>query len=259
MGKGVEMRKAFRLQPLGAVVTIGVREGVVASIRENLERVRERISRAAQRAGRKPEDVLLVAVSKMVPADRIREGIAAGLSVLGENRVQEAKEKIQALGHGGASWHLVGHLQTNKVKDALALFDLIQSVDRLALAEELDRRARAAGGRVDLLVQVNVAAEATKTGFAPDELRSALEALARLEGLRVRGLMAIPPEPQEPEDSRPYFKTMRTLLETARGWRIPGLDLEALSMGMSADFVIAIEEGATIIRVGTAIFGPRPA
>ena len=253
------MQKPFRLQLFGLVATIGVREGLVASIKENLEKVRERIGRAAERAGRRPEEILLVAVSKMVPADRIREGITAGLSVLGENRVQEAKEKIQALGRGGASWHLVGHLQTNKVKDALGLFDLIQSVDRLSLAEELDRRARAAGKRVDVLAQINVAAETSKSGFAPDELRSALEALARLEGLRVRGLMAIPPEPQEPEDSRPYFKTMRTLLETARGWRIPGLDLDALSMGMSADFEIAIEEGATIVRVGTAIFGPRPA
>jgi len=259
MAEGVEMRKPFRLQPLGSVATIGVREGLVASIKENLEKVRERVGRAAERSGRRPEDVLLVAVSKMVPVERIREGITAGLSVLGENRVQEAKEKIQALGRAGASWHLVGHLQTNKVKDALALFDLIQSVDRLGLAEELDRRTRTTGKRVDVLAQINVAAEATKTGFAPDELRSALTALARLEGLRVRGLMAIPPEPQEPEDSRPYFKTMRTLLETARGWRIPGLDLDALSMGMSADFEIAIEEGATIVRVGTAIFGPRPA
>ena len=231
----------------------------MASIRENLEKVRERISRAAQRAGRKPEDVLLVAVSKTVPVDRIREAIEAGVPALGENRVQEAKEKIHLLGRTRVPWHLIGHLQTNKVKDAVALFNLIQSVDRLALAEELDRRARAADKRVGVLVQVNVAGEATKSGFSPDELRHALEALSRLEGLNVRGLMAIPPEPQEPEDSRPYFKTMRTLLETARGWRIPGLDLDALSMGMSADFEIAIEEGATIVRVGTAIFGPRPA
>ncbi len=231
----------------------------MGSIRENLEKVRERMARAAQRVGRKPEEILLVAVSKTVPVERIREAIEAGVPALGENRVQEAKEKIQALGRTAVPWHLVGHLQTNKVKDALALFDLIESVDRLSLAEELDRRARAAGKRVDILIQVNVAGEATKSGFRDDELRAALEALARLEGLRVRGLMAIPPEPQEPEDSRPYFKTMRTLLETARGWRIPGLDLEALSMGMSADFEVAIEEGATIVRVGTAIFGPRPA
>ncbi len=231
----------------------------MASIRENLETVRERIARAGQRVGRRPEEVLLVAVSKTVPLERIREAIETGVPALGENRVQEAEEKIQALGHTMVPWHLVGHLQTNKVKDALALFDLIESVDRLSLAEELDRRARAAGRRVDVLVQINVAGEVTKSGFAPDELRPALEALAGCQGLRVRGLMAIPPEPQEPEDSRPYFKTMRTLLETARGWRIPDLDLQALSMGMSADFEIAIEEGATIVRVGTAIFGPRPA
>ncbi len=231
----------------------------MGSIRENLEKVRERIARAAQRVGRKPEEILLVAVSKTVPVERIREAIEAGVPALGENRVQEAKEKIQALGRTAVPWHLVGHLQTNKVKDAIALFDLIQSVDRLSLAEELDRRGGASGKRVDILIQVNVAGEATKSGFRDGELRAALEALARLEGLRVRGLMAIPPEPQESEDSRPYFKTMRTLLETARGWRIPGLDLEALSMGMSADFEVAIEEGATIVRVGTAIFGPRPA
>ena len=231
----------------------------MASVKENLEKVRERLARAARRAGRSPEDVLLVAVSKTVPVERIREGVAAGLTVLGENRVQEAKEKIQALGRVAVSWHLVGHLQTNKVKDALALFDLIHSLDRLSLAEELDRRAQAARGRADVLVQVNVAEEASKGGFSPEELRPALETLSRLSGLRVRGLMAIPPEPQELEDSRPHFKTMRTLFESARAWRLPGLELEALSMGMSADFEVAIEEGATIVRVGTAIFGPRPA
>jgi len=231
----------------------------MGSIKENLERVRERIARAAARAGRGPEEVLLVAVSKTVPPERIREAIAAGARTLGENRVQEAKEKIQALGRSGVSWHLVGHLQSNKVKDAIALFDLIHSLDRLSLAEELDRRGRASGKRVEVLVQVNAADEPSKGGFRADELRQALEALAGRAGLWVRGLMAIPPEPKTPEDSRPCFKAMRTLLEQARGWGITGLDLDALSMGMSGDFEVAIEEGATIVRVGTAIFGPRPA
>jgi PLP dependent protein len=214
------------------------------NVRANLERVRERIAQAAERSGRRPEEILLIGVSKTVPAEPIREAIAAGLPALGENRVQEAREKIQALGRP-VPWHLVGHLQSNKVKDAIGLFDLIHSLDRMDLAREIDRRATNA---VDVLLQVNVAAEAAKSGFAPGEVKPALDALATLPRVRVRGLMVIPPLASA-EATRPWFRALRQLRDDA--------GLAELSMGMSADFETAIEEGATMVRVGTAIFGAR--
>jgi PLP dependent protein len=224
-------------------------------VAENLARVQERVSRAAERAGRRPDGVLLIGVSKTVDVARIRAAVAAGVTTLGENRVQEAKTKVAALGRP-VPWHLIGHLQTNKVKDALESFDLIHSVDRVPLAEALSRRAAEAGRRMDVLVQVNVGEEAQKGGLRADELRAALETMAGLPGLRLRGLMTIPPLPREPEDSRPYYKEMRKLLDDARRWG-HGPDLAELSMGMSGDFEVGIEEGATIVRVGTAIFGSR--
>jgi PLP dependent protein len=212
--------------------------------------VRERVARAAERAGRRPDDVLLIGVSKVVEVERIRAALAAGLGALGENRVQEAKAKVAELGHP-VPWHLIGHLQTNKVKDALPLFDLIQSLDRLELAQELERRAAAQGRQVEVLVQVNVAAEASKGGFAPDAVGEALDVIGKLSHVRVRGLMAIPPEAERPEESRPWFRRLRELADKH--------GLRERSIGMSGDFEVAIEEGATMIRVGTAIFGPRPA
>lgn len=224
-------------------------------IRANLAAVQERIAAAARRAGRREDAVLLVGVSKTVDAERVRAAIAAGVPALGENRVQEAREKIAILGRP-RPWHLIGHLQTNKVKDALESFDLIHSVDRLPLAEALSRRAAEAGRRADVLVQVNVGEEPQKGGLRADELRGALETMAGLPGLRLRGLMTIPPLPHEPEDSRPYYKEMRRLLDEARRWgHAP--DLTELSMGMSGDFEVGVEEGATIVRVGTAIFSSR--
>ena len=224
-------------------------------IRANLVAVQERIAAAARRAGRREDAVLLVAVSKTVEVERVRAAIAAGVPALGENRVQEAREKIAALGRP-RPWHLIGHLQTNKVKDALECFDLIHSVDRLPLAEALARRAGEAGRRIDVLAQVNVGEEPQKGGFRTDELRGALETMAGLPGLRLRGLMTIPPLPRAPEDSRPHYKEMRKLLEDARRWGL-GDDFIELSMGMSGDFEVGVEEGATIVRVGTAIFGAR--
>ena len=224
-------------------------------IRANLVAVQERIAAAARRAGRREDAVLLVAVSKTVDVERVRAAIAAGVPALGENRVQEAREKIAVLGRP-RPWHLIGHLQTNKVKDALESFDLIHSVDRLPLAEALSRRAAETGRRMDVLVQVNVGEEPQKGGLRTDELRAALETMAGLPGLRLRGLMTIPPLPREPEDSRPYYKEMRKLLDEARRWG-HGPDLAELSMGMSGDFEVGVEEGATIVRVGTAIFGSR--
>jgi PLP dependent protein len=217
-------------------------------VRDNLERVRERIARAAERAGRRPEDVLLIGVSKTVDVARIRAALAAGLRALGENRVQEAKAKIAELGRP-AAWHLIGHLQTNKVKDALELFDVIHSLDRLELAPELERRAAMRGLAVEAMLQVNIAGEASKGGFAPDAVGQALESIAKLAHVKVTGLMVIPPEAERPEDARPWFRRLRELAERH--------GLARLSMGMSGDFEVAVEEGATMVRVGTAIFGAR--
>src|SRR6202795_1759202 len=217
-------------------------------LRRNLAAVRERIERAAERAGRRADDVLLIGVSKTVPAERVRLGVEAGLLALGENRVQEAKEKIKVLGRP-VPGHLIGHLQTNKVKDALELFDVIHSLDRLELARELERRAGDRGRVVETLLEVNVAGEASKGGFAPDAVAPALEALGGLTHVHVRGLMAIPPIVERADDSRGWFQVLRRLAE--------GHGLKDLSMGMSADFEVAIEEGATMVRVGTAIFGRR--
>jgi pyridoxal phosphate enzyme (YggS family) len=220
----------------------------MTDIRANLDRVRDRVARAAERSGRRASDVLLIGVSKTVDVARIRQAIDAGATALGENRVQEAKEKIAELGRP-VPWHLIGHLQTNKVRDALELFDVIHSLDRLDLAWELDKRARAGTRTVDVLVEVNVAAEASKGGVAPQGLGELLDAVASMPSLKVRGLMAIPPEAKDPDDSRVWFRALRKLGER--------YSFSELSMGMSGDFEVAIEEGATMVRVGTAIFGPR--
>ena len=222
----------------------------MSDIGANLERVRERMARAAERSGRRGDDVLLIGVSKTVEVERIQQAVAAGVPALGENRVQEAKEKVAALGRP-VPWHLIGHLQTNKVREALDLFDLVHSLDRLDLATELDRRARQRGRPVAVLVQVNVGGESNKGGFAPDAVPSALDAIAKLDHIDVRGLMTIPPIAERAEDARGWFRVLAQL-----GKRV---GLAELSMGMSADFEVAIEEGATMVRVGTAIFGPRPA
>ncbi len=218
-------------------------------IRANLERVQTAIDRACARAGRPSSGVLLIAVSKTMEVERVRDAIAAGVAALGENRVQEAKEKIETLGHA-VPWHLIGALQTNKAKDAVRLFDWIHSVDRLDLARELDRRAQALGRTVNALLEVNVGEEPQKSGARPDEIKAMLDAIASLTAVRIRGLMAIPPAAPDPEQTRPYFRRLRELRDQA--------GLEHLSMGMSADYEVAVEEGATMVRVGTAIFGPRP-
>ncbi len=219
-------------------------------IRGNLEGVQAAVAAACRRSGRSPDQVLLVAVSKTIPAEQVRLAIEAGVSALGENRVQEAREKIEALGHP-VPWHLIGHLQTNKARDAARLFDCVQSVDRIELATELDRRARALGRRLDALLEVNLGEESQKTGARPDDVKSLLDAVSRLDAIRVRGLMAIPPAASDAEQTRPYFRRLRELRDAC--------GLEHLSMGMSADYEVAVEEGATIVRVGTAIFGPRAA
>jgi PLP dependent protein len=218
-------------------------------VKANLDRVRERVARAAARAGRRADDVLLIGVSKTVDLERIRAAVAAGIRALGENRVQEAKTKVETLGRP-VPWHLIGHLQTNKARDAVELFDVIHSVDRLELAREIDKRAQTGGRVVEALVEVNVAGEASKGGVAPDGLPALLDAMSAFGRLRVRGLMAIPPAVERADDARRWFSALRTLAERH--------GLKELSMGMSADFEAAIEEGATMVRVGTAIFGARP-
>lgn len=224
---------------------------------ERLAKVQERMAGAARRAGRDPAAIILVAVSKTVPPERIKEGVAAGLTVLGENRVQEAQEKIRALGRL-ARWHLVGHLQTNKAKLAVQLFDLIHSLDSLRLARELDKHAGALGKRMPCLVEVNQGGELTKSGLSEGDLAAFLREAAPLPNIEILGLMSIPPFMENPEDVRPYFRQLRALRDQAAAAAIPGIRMEHLSMGMSHDFEVAIEEGATMVRIGTAIFGPRP-
>ena len=214
----------------------------------NLRAVQESIAAACRRAGRAPAEVLLIGVSKTVDLDRIRAAIAAGVPALGENRVQEAKDKVEALGRP-VPWHLIGSLQTNKARDAVHLFDCIHSVDRLELAREIDRRAQAADRTVEGLLQVNLGDEPQKGGVAEDDVERLRDDCAALSHLRIVGLMAIPPHTEEAEGARPYFKRLRALRDA--------LGLPHLSMGMSADYAIAIEEGATMVRVGTSVFGPR--
>jgi pyridoxal phosphate enzyme (YggS family) len=223
-------------------------------ISDALSRVRDRIQAACERASRDPATVTLVAVSKTLPAERVREALDAGQQVFGENRVQEALAKMPEVGTG-ARWHLVGHLQRNKARHAVGAFDLIHSVDGVALARELDKRAAAAGIVQPVLLQLNLAEEATKHGAGEQELDALIEALAPLSHLDVRGLMTIPPPVDDPEQNRPWFARLRQLAERAA----PSLGKTGLelSMGMTDDFEVAIEEGATLVRVGRAIFGER--
>ncbi|MGQ9695623.1 MAG: YggS family pyridoxal phosphate-dependent enzyme [Thermodesulfobacteriota bacterium] len=228
----------------------------MSPIAANLKRVQERIEAAAQRAGRRPEEILLVAVSKTVPPDRVLEGIRAGIKILGENYVQEAKKKIEALGRD-ITWHFIGHLQTNKAKLAVRLFDLIHSVDSLHLAEELNKAARAEGKVLPILLEVKLSAEESKFGVEEGNIIQLAEGISRLENLIVRGLMTMPPLGPDPESARPYFIRLRKISKLIASQNFPRVSMTELSMGMSSDFEIAIEEGATLIRVGTAIFGPR--
>lgn len=226
------------------------------SIAENLKTVRDRIDAAARRAGRDPVAVELVTVTKTVDASRIREAVAAGATILGENRVQEAKEKVDLLG-SVARWHLIGRLQSNKAKYAVKLFDLVHSVDSLALARELDRQAAKSGKVQDVLIEVNIAGERQKGGVAPDDAAELVRSAAMLPNIRIKGLMTMPPYSEDPEDSRPHYRRLRELAEELRRKDIPGAEQDTLSMGMSGDYEVAVEEGATLVRVGTAIFGER--
>lgn len=216
-------------------------------ILDNVAAVRQRIAEACARSGRDPHDVTLIAVTKVFPADFVEQAIAAGITDVGENRVQEARDK-KPLVRGSARWHLIGHLQSNKAKDAVKLFDVIQTVDSVDLAQKIARAAEAAGKRQEILLQVNIGNEEQKSGAERADVPALVKALRGIDALDLRGLMAIPPVGPA-EETRRYFREMRALRDDA--------GVEQLSMGMSEDFEVAIEEGATLVRVGRAIFGSR--
>jgi len=225
-------------------------------IRERLVRVREQISRAAERAGRRAEDITLIAVSKTFDSATVQQAVDAGARDLGENRVQEAASKV-AIVKGNVRWHLIGHLQSNKARQAIEAFDVIHTIDSVELAERLDRIAGETGRGPAVLIQVDLAHEATKSGADESELPAIIEALDSARYLEFRGLMTLPPFFDSSEQTRPYFRRLREILEGLNRVREPGQKLTELSMGMSHDFDVAIEEGATMVRVGTAIFGSR--
>ena len=225
------------------------------AIAANLEEIRGRLTAAAERAGRDPASVRLVAVSKTYPAEAVAAASSTGQRIFGESRVQEARDKIPAC-PSGLEWHFIGHLQKNKVRQALPLFPFFHSIDSAALAGAIDRIAGETGAEAQGLLEVNISGEESKHGFTPDELRSQFPALAKLPHLRIRGLMTMAPYSDDPEDARPVFRKLRELrdeLQSAHQHPLP-----ELSMGMSGDFEPAIEEGATLVRVGSSIFGTRP-
>ena len=218
----------------------------MGTIQQNIAEVEKRVADAAARAGRKPEDVLLLAVSKTKPVEVIKEAVACGLTSLGENKVQEIMEKYEPMGPD-VHWHLIGHLQTNKVKYIIDKVDMIHSVESLRLAEEINKRAAAKDLVMDVLVEVNMA----------EEVEAFLHDLSQLPNIRVRGLMTVAPFVENPEENRVYFRKMRELLVDMNGKKIDNINMDTLSMGMTGDYEVAIEEGATIVRVGTGIFGER--
>lgn len=225
------------------------------TFRERLDLVLERIAAAARRAGRDPGEVMLVGVVKGVPLDAIREAVACGLADLGENRVQEARTVIEALGRSAVRWHMIGHLQRNKAGQAVEQFDRLHGLDSLALAQAVSRRAVEAGRRSPMTVQVNISGEPTKQGVAPGDAADLVRHAAALPGLAVDGLMALAPWAEDAGASRPHFAHTRALRD--RVARETGIDLPELSMGMSGDYEVAVEEGSTMVRIGTALFGPR--
>ncbi|MBN1381489.1 MAG: YggS family pyridoxal phosphate-dependent enzyme [Deltaproteobacteria bacterium] len=227
------------------------------SIKDNIEQIRMNIEAAALKSGRKVSDVRLMAVTKTVDDARIMEAIDAGIDLIGENYVQEAQRKIEIIGNA-VQWHFIGRLQTNKAKYAVRLFDMIHSVDRIALAAELDKRAKAAGCIIPILIEVNLSGETTKSGVPKDGVFDLVRQTAGLDNIAVEGLMTMPPWSDNPEDSRPYFAQLRALKEAIAAKQLIGVEMQELSMGMSADYEVAVEEGATIIRIGTSIFGERP-
>jgi pyridoxal phosphate enzyme (YggS family) len=232
----------------------------LVSISQNIARVRERMAAAALRARRRPEEIALMAVTKTFPPELIREAYNTGLRLFGENRVQEFAAKVEALRDlQDAQWHMIGHLQSNKAAKAAGLFSGIDSVDSVRLGQRLNASARELGKKTPVLVEINVGGERAKSGVAPEsaELEEILRAAPELDHLEIRGLMTVPPFTEDPEGSRPYFKQLRELQREIAARKLPEVTMSVLSMGMSHDFEIAIEEGSTCVRVGTSIFGER--
>lgn len=226
------------------------------TIEQNIAQVRQNIKQAAEKAGRNPDDILLLAVSKTKPVEQIKEAVACGCTALGENKVQEIMDKYEPMGEG-VHWHLIGHLQTNKVKYIIDKVDCIHSVESIRLAEEIEKRAAAKDKVMDILVEVNIAQEESKFGIAVDAVESFLQELSNFPHIRVRGLMTVAPFVENPEENRGYFRKMRELLVDINAKKIHNINMDVLSMGMTGDYMVAIEEGATIVRVGTGIFGER--
>ncbi len=231
---------------------------LMVNVAANYQNIRARIGEAAARVGRDPNSVKLLAAAKSQSVEAISAAIAGGVALIGENYVQEAQEKKARLSEP-AEWHMIGHLQRNKAKLAVQLFDLIESLDGIALARELDKEGRSRGKKVRVFVEVNVAGEESKSGIAKSAVASLMEGVAGLSHLRIEGLMTVPPFRENLEDVRPYFRELRELKDQLNALGLPNVELKELSMGMTHDYTVAIEEGATIVRVGTALFGPRKA
>ncbi|HBY57063.1 MAG TPA: YggS family pyridoxal phosphate-dependent enzyme [Candidatus Atribacteria bacterium] len=223
-------------------------------VKDNLEIINKRIKETALKVNRNPDEIKLVAVTKTATIDQIKEAIDAGVKIIGENKVQEAKKKYQLLTND-IEWHLVGHLQTNKAKYAVGLFDLIHSVDSVKLAKEIDRRSLQFNKITDILVEVNVSGEETKYGIKPEEVELFLREISGFSGIRVKGLMTIAPIAQNQEEVRPYFRKLRELSKQINNMNIKNIKMEYLSMGMTDDFEVAIEEGSNMVRIGRGIFG----
>ena len=226
-------------------------------MKNRIAQILARISHAAENCGRSPDEIKLVAVSKTKPVASIRQALDAGLVVFGENYIQETRNKFNELASSSIQWHFIGHLQSNKAKYAVRMFDLIHSVDSEKLAGELNKQAGKIGKLQPVLVQVNIARESSKSGAFREDTVNLVEKISTLENLSLRGLMTIPPFFNSPEKVRPYFKDLRELREHIQDLAIPGVSMDELSMGMTGDFEAAIEEGATLVRIGTAIFGER--
>lgn len=226
-------------------------------LKNNIEIVRQRINQAAKACGRRPEEVRLVAVSKTMPKEKLAAAVDAGVEILGENYVQEAREKFNALYALPISWHFIGHLQSNKAKYVVKIFDLIHSVDSLKLAREIDKQARKIDKVQEVLVQVNISEETTKSGARIENTLELVHGISCLDNVTVKGLMTMPPFFNAPEKVRPFFKSLAELRDRIHSEKIPDACMDELSMGMTGDFEVAIQEGATLVRIGTAIFGER--
>jgi pyridoxal phosphate enzyme (YggS family) len=226
----------------------------MGTVKDNLEAINKKIKEAALKVNRDPQEIKLVAVTKTATLEQIKEAINEGVKIIGENKVQEAKGKYQVL-TTEVKWHLIGHLQTNKVKYAVEIFDLIHSVDSIKLAKEIDKRSVQFKKTIDVLIEVNISGEETKYGYNPEKVEAFLKEISEFSGIRVRGLMTIAPISKNKEEVRPYFRRLRELSERIRDKNIKNIKMDYLSMGMTDDFEIAIEEGANMVRIGRGIFG----